>query len=201
MGDPVAGNIFKSNAVLWVAPAGTALPDPDDIAAGADWGAAWDRVGFTAAPVTVAYDHDEASFPVEEFLAPVARMTTREGLTLETMLAELTATYLQLGLEGTVVTTAAASGVAGVEDLVVGNASRRTVRSFGIEGQYVDSSGNILPLRLFIYRATCHVNAELQFSKHEDQYTGIPIQIMGLGDPDNSGRLFAFQRVTAPELP
>jgi len=201
MGDPVAGNIFKSNAVLWVAPVGTALPNPNDIAAGADWGAAWDRVGFTAGPVTVAYDHTESEFTVEEILASVARMTTGEGLKVETTLAELTATYLQLGLEGAVATTAAASGVAGREDLVVGNAAHRTVRAFGIEGQYVDGSGNTLPLRFFIYRATCHINAALEFSKHEDKYTGIPIQILGLGDPDNSGRLFAFQRVTAPELP
>jgi hypothetical protein len=201
MGDPVAGNIFKSNAVIWVAPAGTAFPDPDDIAAGADWGGAWDRVGFTAAPVAVAYDHTESEFTVEEMLASVARMTTGEGVKVETTLAELTATYLQLGLEGTVVTTAAASGVAGVEDLVVGNAARRTVRAYGIEGQYADASGNILPLRFFLYRATCHINAALEFSKHDDKYTGIPIQILGLGDPDNNGRLYAFQRVTAPELP
>ena len=201
MGDPVAGNIFKSNAVIWVAPVGTALPNPNDILAGAAWGGAWARAGFTAEPVAVAYDHAESEFQVEEFLASVARMTTSEGLKVETVLAELTATYLQLGLEGTVATTAAASGVAGVENLVVGNAARRTVRAFGIEGQYVDASGNTLPLRFFIYRATCHLNASLEFSKHTDKYTGIPIQILGLGDPDNSGRLFAFQRVTAPELP
>jgi hypothetical protein len=201
MGDPVVSNIFKSNAVIWVAPVGTAFPDPDDIAAGVDWGASWDRVGFTAEPVTVAYDHSESEFKVEEFLASVARMTTSEGLKVETVLAELTATYLQLGLEGTVVPTAAASGVAGVEDLVVGNAAHRTVRAFGIEGQYVNASGDTLPLRFFIYRATLHLNAELQFSKHEDKYTGIPVQILALADADNSGRLFAFQRVTAPELP
>jgi hypothetical protein len=201
MGDPVAGNIFKSNAVIWVAPVGTALPDPDSIAAGADWGVAWDRVGFTAEPVTVAYDHDEAEFPVEEFLAPVERMTTKEGLKVETTLAELTATYLQLGLEGTVVTTPAGVGAVGVEDLVVGNAAIRTKRTFGIEGVYVTSSGNTLPLRFFVYRATCQLKGELSFSKHEDKYTGIPISILGLADPDNSGRLFAFQRVTAPATP
>jgi hypothetical protein len=201
MGDPVVGNIFKSNAVIWMAALGTAFPNPNDILAGADWGAAWDRLGFTAEPVTVAYDHTETDFPVEEFLAPVARMTTSEGLKIETTLAELTAAYLQLGLEGTVATTAAASGVAGREDLVVGNAANRTVRMFGIEGDYVDASGNVLPLRFFIYRGTLHLNAELEFSKHEDKYTGIPIQIMALADADNAGRLFAFQRVTAPELP
>lgn len=201
MSDPVVANIFKSNAVIWVAPLGTALPNPNDIAAGVDWGVAWDRVGFTAEPVSVAYDHTEAEFPVEEYLAPVARVTTSEGLKVETVLAELTATYLQLGLEGSVVTTGQASGVAGREDLVVGNAALRTVRIFGIEGQYVDASGNTLPLRLFVYRATCHLNAQLQFSKHENKYTGIPIQILALADADNSGRLFGFQRVTAPELP
>lgn len=201
MGDPVAGNIFKSNAVIWVAPLGTALPNPNDVLAGAAWGGAWSKVGFTAEPVTVAYDHSEAELRVEEILASVARVKTSEGLKVETTLAELTATYLQLGLEGNVQTTAAASGVAGVENLVVGNAAQLTVRRFGIEGQYVDAAGNTLPLRLFIYRATCHLNASLEFSKQSDSYTGIPIQILGLGDPENSGRLFAFQRVTAPELP
>jgi hypothetical protein len=201
MGDPVAGNIFKSNAVIWVAAVGSTLPDPDSIAAGADWGAAWDRVGFTAAPVSAAYDHEEAEFPVEEFLAPVARVTTKEGLKVETTLAELVASYLQLGLEGTVVTTPAGVGAVGVEDLVVGNAANRTVRSFGFEGTYVSSLGNTHPLRFFIYRATCHLGGELSFSKHEDKYTGIPISIQALADPDNSGRLFAFQRVTAPATP
>jgi hypothetical protein len=201
MGDPVAGNIFKSNAVIWVAPVGTSLPDPDTIAAGIDWGVAWDRVGFTAEPVTVAYDHDESEFLVEEFLAPIERMKTREGVKAETTLAELTATYLQLGLEGTVVTTPAGVGAVGVEDLVVGNAAVLTKRVFGIEGIYVNASGNSLPLRFFVYRATCHLKGELQFSKHEDKYTGIPIQILGLADADEDGRLFAFQRVTAPATP
>jgi hypothetical protein len=88
MGAPSVADIIKSGAMIYIAPAGEALPDETTVAAGASWGGTWVRVGYTKEPLTVEYEPEEHEVEVEEHLAPVDRWKTKETLRMETVLAE-----------------------------------------------------------------------------------------------------------------
>ncbi len=191
MSNPVVFNILKSNAVIYNAPVGEPLPDPESVQAGEAWGGNWTRVGFTQEPVTFQYEDERTDIVVEEVLAKIDQVRTSESAQLETTLAELTAEYMALGLGGTPATDE------GVEELEVGNQVLLPKRAWGLEGIRYDEDGVGQPLRIFFYTATAQMNGELQFSKHEDQYTGIPLHVEALADVENGGRLFLFQRVAA----
>lgn len=197
MGNPDVFQIMKSNAILWYAPVGEAEPDETTVAAGASWGGNWARLGATKEPLTMLYEDERADVNIEEVLSPVHRFRISESLMLETVLAELDADYMQLMTGGTVSTTAAGAGQVGFDDLPVGDEAFLDEYAFGFEGTYVDSNGDELPLRVFIYRANAKLNGELAFSKREDDYTGVPIQIQALSDSTTLGNLFKFQKVTA----
>lgn len=199
MADPVVTNIFKSGAICWMAPAGEALPSGDTIGLGAAWGGNWARVGFTKAPVAVKYEAEEYDIEVEEFLAPVDRAKIGEKIMVETVLAELTSDYLKLGTGGTVTTVAASSTVTGKDTLAAGNDARLTKYVFGFEGSWINANGVELPVRFFIHRATFKLNGDLTFSKRNGEYTGIPLQISGLANSADSGRLFKLERIVAPK--
>lgn len=201
MGDPVVGNIFKSGAIVWIAPAGEALPVADTIAAGAAWGGNWSRVGFTKAPVAVKYEDEEHDVDVEEFLSSVDRYKISEKIMVETVLAELTADYLKLGIGGTVTTVAATTELVGKDILEAGNDAIKPKYVVGFEGTYVNAAGVSLPVRFFVHRATVKLNGELTFSKKNGDYTGVPLQVSGLANTASNGRLFKFERVTAPKTP
>lgn len=200
MSDPVVSNIFKSGAGMWYAPEGEALPDETSVGAGDAWGGNWARFGFTSMPLSCLYEFDESDIEVEEHLAPVDRVKIGQRATLETKLAEVIADYMALVAGGTVTTVAAGAGQAGYEELDIGEDDEIILTKYtvGFEGIRYDSSGNMLPVRVFIYRCTMRLNGAMEFSKRSDDYPGIPIQIKALADTDNSGRLLKFQRVTAP---
>ncbi len=198
MSDPVVSNIFKSGAILWYAPAGEALPDETTVGAGDAWGGNWARLGFTSMPLSCLYEFDEADIEVEEYLAAVDRYKQAEKGTLETKLAELTADYLALVGGGTVTTVAAGAGQVGYEELDIGGVIILTKYIVGFEGIRYDASDNGLPVRVFARRCTMKINGALEFSKRDENYPGIPVQIKALADTDNNGRLFTWQRVTAP---
>lgn len=198
MADPVVTNILKSGAICWYAPAGTAFPNENSVGAGVAWGGNWKKLGFTKEPVKLAYEDEEHEIEVEEFLAAVGRVKIGEKGTLETVLSELTADYLQLGVDGTVTTTAAGPSQVAKEELVVGNVSKKTQYVLGFEGIRYDATGNVLPIRVGFYICTLHLNGELKFSRRDDDHTGVPLQAQALGDPANSGRVIWFQRTTAP---
>jgi hypothetical protein len=145
----------------------------------------------------MTYAAEEVDLVVEEALTPVARVKSGETLTLETTLAEITSAYLSLGIGGTASTTAAGAGQVGKDELVVGGTTTETVRAWGFEGTYRDSSGTSYPLRVFVYRATAIVNGALEFAKAS--YPGIPLQIKALADTSKTvgQQLFKLQRVTA----
>jgi hypothetical protein len=198
MGDPVKANIIKSKAVLWYAPEGESLPDETTIGAGVAWGGNWARLGYTNAPLTLLYEDERMAIEVQELLAELDEWRTKEAGSLETVLSELTADYLSLLTDGTPSTTAAGASQVGYEELDIGGEGRVEVYAVGIEGIRYDSSDNALPIRFFAPRATFKKNGNLEFSQRTDTYVNVPIMIKALGDPDNSGRLFKTQRVTAP---
>jgi len=181
---------------------GETIPDETSVALGAAWGGNWERVGYTDAPLTLIYESEEADIAVEEHLAPVKRRRISENLTAETVLAELTAEYLQLGAgdQDAVSTTAAGASQKGYEETGLGDEPIISEKSWGFECRHIDASGNEHPLRVFIHIGTGTLNGELTFSQKAEDKAGIPIQVKALVDPTQSvgQRLCLFQRVTAP---
>jgi len=201
MATPVVANVLKTGAVLWVAPSGESKPDETSVVFGASWGGNWARVGYTAAPLTMAYESTEDDGEVEEELAPIKRWRTGENLTLETQLAELTAAYLQLAAanQTAVTSTAAGAGQKAYEETGLGGIEALTEKAWGFEGRYITSGGVDEPVRVFIHKGTAMVNGPLQFSRKTGEKVSIPIQIKALADTtQNAGfKLCTFQRVTA----
>lgn len=201
MSNPNVTNIVHSGASLYVAPTGETRPDETTVAYGAAWGGNWARVGYTKAPLTLAYASEEAEIEVEEELAPVKRRRIKETLTLETVLAELTAGYLQMAAsnQDTVTTTAPGASQKGYEETGLGGKSVLTEKAWGFECMHIDASGNEQPIRVFVHIGTATINGNLEFSKKGSDYPGIPIQIKALADTSQSAgqKLCLFQRVTA----
>jgi len=201
MATPVVANIIKSGAVLWVAPVGETKPDETSVIYGAAWGGNWTRVGYTKESLKAAYDSKEADGKVQEELAPVKRWRIEEGLTLETVLAELTAAYLQLAAanQTAVSSTAAGAGQKAYEETGLGGVAELTEKAWGFEGLFINASGDDEPVRLFIHKGTAMINGPLEFSKVSDDYTGVPIQIKALTDTTQTAgkKLALWQRCTA----
>ena len=206
MGNPTVANIIKSGAVLWFAPVGTADPDETGVTSGSAWGidtgsAGWQRVGYTKAPLTFAYEDEQIDIETEEELAPVKRLRTKENITLETALAELSAATLQLALgnQGSITTTPSGSSQRAYEETTLGGVAEIMEMKWGFEGIYLDDSGNDFPIRFFIHKGTAKLNGALEFSQKSGEYVGIPIQIKALADSTQSAgnKLCKFQRVTA----
>jgi hypothetical protein len=199
MGDPVVANILAGGATVYYAPVGETVPDENSVGVGQDWGGNWERVGYTKAPLSALYEFEEADVEVEEELTTIKRLRSKENLTLETTLAEVTADYLALATHGTVTVTAPGASQVGKEELDVGGEHVLDEYAWGFEGVYVDGSGDEFPVRLFIWRATAKINGALSFSKRSGEYPGIPLQVKALVDAGKTtgGKLFKFQRVTA----
>lgn len=197
MADPVVSNILKSGAIAWIAVEGTAFPDETTVAAGAAWGSVWARLGFTKEPLKLAYEAEHHDIEVEEFLGAVGRKKIGEKAMIETVLSELTADYLKYGTDGAVTTTAAGAGQKGYSELLIGNDSEKTVYAIGFEGIRYNATGVALPQRFGFYRCTLVLNGELQFSRRDDDYTGVPLQAQALANT-TSGRMIWTNFVTAP---
>lgn len=201
MAVPVVANIIKSGAVLWVSDTGTNKPSTANLLYGHDWPTGWVKVGFTKAPLAVAYTSTEAEIAVEEELASIKRVRTAEALAVETVLAELTADYLKLagGDQRTVSTTPAAAGQKAFEMTGLGGMAEIVVKQWGFEGLFIPSTSVEEPIRFLIHRGTAMINGNLEFSQKTDDYTGIPIQIKALTDVDEDAgeKLCQFYKFTA----
>lgn len=201
MSNPSVTNVIHTGAILWYAPTGEAKPDETTVDFGDAWGGNWARVGYTKAPLTFAYESEEADINTEEELAPIKRFRTSENLTIETTLAELTAAYLQLAAanQDTVTETAAGASQDGYEETGLGGDAVMTEKAFGFECRFIESDGTEQPIRLFVHKATAMINGALEFSQKSDDYPGVPIQIKALTDTTQSAgqKLALFQRVTA----
>lgn len=197
MADPVVTNILKSGAVAWIAPVATAFPDETTVVAGAAWGGAWVRMGFTKEPLTLAYEDENHNVEVEEFLGPVSRIKIGESAMMETVLSEFAADYLQYALDGAVTAVAAGASQKGYSELLVGNDSKKTEYAIGFETIRYNSSGVALPQRFGFWRCTLRLNGELKFSRRDDDHTGVPLQAEGLVNV-STGRILWSNLVTAP---
>ncbi len=201
MATPVVANVVKSGAAIWYAPVGEAIPDETSVAYGAAWGGNWARVGYTKEPMLWLYEDERHRAEVEEEITAVREWRIHEDTSFETVLSELTAAYFELSRGGdpsSVSTTAAGAGQTGYEELKVGGEVVMNEFAWGFEGMYLNASGVSFPIRVFIHKGTAKLNGELSFSRKDDDYTGIPIQIHALVDTTKSAgeKLFTFQRVT-----
>ncbi len=198
MSTPQVANILKTKATLWVAPLGTALPDPD-LASEEDWPAPWFRVGYTGAPLKESIEDDRMEVDVEEILSSIDQFIIKEKASLETELAEIAAEYIQLAKGGSITIVPPGATTVGYEELLIGNQARTVKYVVGWEGQRWDEDDNQLPVRVFHPRATFKLNGAQELSQKTDTYTKLPIIIRALGNASvNDGAHTLWRRVTAP---
>lgn len=192
-------DIIIAPATVYYAPVGEALPSPDTVQFGVSWGGNWVNVGYTLQPVALGYDQELFELEVEQITLPVKRLRVKEDAMIETTLAEITGSNLNLSLDGTVTTTAAGASVRGKEVIEAGGKTAITERAWGFEGLLkYDGSNNIaLPVRIFFYKATATLNGKLEFTKKAA--VGIPLQIKALADTSKAigKQLMVIHRVTA----
>lgn len=161
-------------------------------------GSGWKRVGFTGAPLTLAYEYEVVDADIQESLAPVDRAKTSEGLMAETTIAELNPVVQHLQWGGIIEVTPAGPGQPGKTRLKIGGDNKLKKRRFGIEGRYVDEEGREFPVRFVMHRATAAQGSSLEFSK--SAYVGAPVQFRALADMNRpyGERLFYFDKITEP---
>lgn len=206
MAAPAVANIVHSGATVYVAPVATAVPDETTVAYDGTW-TSWIRVGYTAAPLTMAYEDERVDLVVEEVLSPVRQKRIGETCVLETVLAELTADYLAMAVGGeglalgTIVTdTAAGAAQKPYSAFTLGGRVDVPEMALGIEGRFIDASGNAQPIRIFAYKATAQLGGELEFSRKKDDVVGIPVKFTVLADASQAAgaQLLTFHFVTGP---
>jgi hypothetical protein len=190
-------DIVISPATVYNAPVGEALPNANTIQFGQVWGGNWVNVGYTLTPVSLQYEQDLFELEVEQITLPVKRLRNKENVTIETTLAELMLSNLNLALDGTITTTAASATARGLETLEAGGRTDLSERAWGFEGLFKKDGSILLPVRVFFFRANAQLNGKLEFSKKAA--VGIPLQIKALADTSKAvgKQLMMIQRVTA----
>jgi len=192
-------NIILTNAVAYYAPYGTPLP-PDTLAVNGTWPIAWNRLGFTGAPLNFGYEYTTLEADVQESLAPVNIFKTKETLSLETSLMEFDLGIVTATWEGSANTTAAAAGVPSVQVFNIGGRNALTKRTWAFEGGWVNTAGVELPIRVIIWRAAPSGGSGIEFSK--EKFIGFPVKLMALADLSKpmGERFFQIRKVLAPGL-
>ncbi len=192
---PVA-DILHGPVTVNYAPVGEALP-ADSVAAGEEWGGNWETFGMTKESLKCDYAFDELEIEVQEALTAVKRVKTKENLTLETVLAEITADNLSLAANGTVTKTSAGASQVGKEEVDVGGDPALAEFAWGFEGTYIDDDGNEFPVRFFLYKGTAKQNGAIEQGREVSP--GIALQVKGLADTTKTkgSQLFKWQKVTA----
>lgn len=191
-------NLIQTGARIWKAPVGEALPDVDTIGYGVAFGGNWDEVGYTSAPLAIGYTEETNELRVEQRLGPAYRLRSAEDIMFETTLAEIHSLHLDMLIgddAGTNVTEqAAGAGAVEYDSFQGGGVYSLPEAAWGVEGKVISTEQ---PIRFFIYRATAHLNGQLEFAKGNP--AGMNIQVKGLVDETKSlgVDLFEFQRVTA----
>ena len=189
-------DILISPAAVYVAATSSAQPTTA-IGYGSSWGTAWTSLGYTLEPISIEYDNTIYELEVQQVMAPVKRVLQKEVVTMETVLAETTATNLKYALNGTVTTTAAGAGK-GYDTIDAGGSTTLPEYQWGFEGFRVDSAGTAQPVRLFIRKGISKMNGPLRFAKGAG--VGTPLQIQAVPDlAQVAGKqLIQMHIITAP---
>lgn len=177
-----AANILVSPADIWISATGVALPDETSIAAGAAWGSGWTNLGYTLTPLMMGITIDTFDLEVEQIANPLRSVKTKETITLEVTLAELTAANMKYALAAStaVVTVAAGASQHGFDTLKAGGDVLLPEYQVGFEAVVLDASGNKLIKRVFVYRSTLVLGGNMEFSKKAA--AGIPLKVIAYAD-------------------
>lgn len=165
--------IVVSPARVLYSPVGTSLP-ADTLAPGGTWPTGWIELGYTAEPLKSSYTFDTIDHFVEQHLAKVGSNKSKEALMLETVMAEFTATNLNLAWDGSV------TPGTNSDEFDIGDYRFLTKRQWGFEGDHVDGDGNYIAIRAFVWVATAVTGGELVLSKSAT--TGIPLKVDAFAD-------------------
>ena len=192
-------DIIIAPATIYYAPTGEPLPSMDTIDFGEAWGGNWINMGYTLTPISLEYKQDLFTLMVEQVTLPIKRLRMSEEVTIETSLAEINTTNLNVVLDGTVTTVAAGSSIRAKEYLQAGGKTSLLERAWGFEGllKLDGASSNIpLPIRVFLYKGNASINGKMEFAKKNA--VGIPLHIQALGDSSKAAgkQLIEIQRVT-----
>lgn len=167
-------DILISPAAVYVAATSAAQPTTA-IGYGSSWGTAWTSLGYTLEPISLEYDATIYELEVQQVMAPVKRVLQKEMLTMETVMAEVTATNIKHAVNGTVTTTAAGAGK-GYDTIDAGGSISLPEYQWGFEGFRVDSAGTAQPVRVFIHKGQAQMNGPLRFAKNAG--VGVPLQVV-----------------------
>lgn len=189
-------DILIAPAVIYRAPVGTALPDPDDVDYGEAWTAPWENMGYTNAPLTINRSEEIFAVEVQQLSTPIKRRRTAETVTAKTVFVEATAETLELFLAGTTTVVAAGASVRPREDVEFGGLPVIDEYAWGFESLYVDADGEEWPTRVFFYRGTASPDGDVNMDRKN--VTGIPIMITAIPDTTKATgkQLGLFQKVT-----
>lgn len=188
-------DIVIGPARVFYAPVATALPDETSVAYGATW-TNWTELGTTLEPVSVNFERTMAEITVEQALSAVRRPVESESLTIETVLAEMTAVNLALALGGTATSTNAGAGQKAFFQIEAGGEPELTEYAWGFEG-YTVIAGVKQPVRWLFYKGIATLGGALEFGKSNP--AGISLQVQVLPDLTKIAgkQLLLMQRVTA----
>lgn len=189
-------DILITPVQIYRAPVGETLPSSSTIDYLEAWGGNWTNMGYTLESLSMSRDVTEYELEIEQSTVPVKRIITKETVMLETVLAEQTAANIALTMNGTSSSTAQASGVRPSEQVVAGGDPELNYYAVGFEGFYQDTSNNVWPVRVFLYKCTISLNGALEFSK--SKAAGIPVQFKAVADTTQAvgSQILKWQKVT-----
>lgn len=196
----IASDIIVTGARVYVAPLSTTLP-AETLAADAAWPTGWVDVGYTLEPTKLTYKFDMLEIFVEQTMAPVRRRRIKEEISIETVLAEHSASNLALALAAAATATAATASVPGFERVTIGGDPNLPLTMVGIEGSYTDEDNALLPVRVFIWQATASDGGTLEYSKEKP--AGIPLKLTALADTSKprGQQMIQITRILEPVTP
>lgn len=127
----IAGRNFLAYYAPWAQ--SNALP-ANTVLEGTDWTSPWINMGYTSGGLSLQVTVNRTDIRVDQEMDPVYRVASSRDIRLQTNLAEMSASHIQLGTGlGTITTVAAISGTRGYDDLDIGSSVTETYKSVGFD--------------------------------------------------------------------
>lgn len=195
---PSNEKIYLTDARVFVAPVGTALPAVTQ-AYGAAW-SGWTFFGPAAGACEIALEGEEIELSNNRDGVIDERPGPEESATIEYETNEFDPNIMAIISRGTVVNTAAASGVPGYRTLTAGGSASLPVWAVGIEGKHLLDNGAAYPTRWLFYRGRVRRSTTISYDATEQ--TNVPITIKAFKDTDRAAgdQLYRVIEITAPAL-
>lgn len=189
-----AANVLTGSAKMYTQvynPQSPPVTPADTLALGSLWSAPWTPIGATESGVTFSFKRSTDDITVDEQVTPVDKRTKDVNFMMEVELSEDTLNSMVLAYGGgSIVTTAAASGVPGVKVLTI--SSEVSYFSFGFEG--VNPYGQ--PRRVVVPISVSTANAKTKYQRAKKQRT-YATSFESLVAPE----LVVIREITAAALP